>query len=135
MANKDEAEEARHHFAQLLATNALIELKKLSPKRTLSQNNYLHLLLGEFGMHFGYTIEEAKIIYKQLNSDIYSYEKKGRSFWKSSAELSTAEMSKSIDHFRDISASNGLELPLATDKEWLWRIEKEISGNKYLKEV
>lgn len=133
LANEKEHKEASIYFAQLVATDSIVEIKKVSPKRTLNQNSYLHLIIGAFGNHFGYTLDEAKLIYKELNSDIYGYEKKNRYFWRSSADLSKEEMAQSIDHFMKISAANGCELPLATDVDWLRRIENEIERNRYLR--
>ena len=134
MAVEQEHKEASIYFAKLVATNSIVEIKKISPKRSLNQNSYLHLLIGAFGNHFGYTIEEAKLIYKELNSDIYGYTKKKRYFWRSSADISKEEMAKSIDHFMQISAKAGCELPLATDVDWLRRVENDIEKNRwYLK--
>lgn len=132
LANEQEAKEASLYFAKLVATNSLAEIKKISPKRSLNQNSYLHLLLGAFGDFFGYTLEEAKIIYKEVNSSIYRYEKKGRIFWQSSADLSKDDMSKTIDHFRKVSGEAGCELPLATDTDWLRRISNDIEKNRYM---
>mgnify|MGYP000894825755 FL=1 len=83
-------------------------------------------------MHFGYTLEEAKLVYKQVNESTYYYEKKGRQFIRSSADLNTAEMTKTIDKFRQKSADAGFPLPSAEDREWLDRIDIEISRNSYL---
>lgn len=129
---KDERAAASFEFARLLVKKPIIELKVSRKARSLNQNNYLHLLLGAFGNHFGYTLEEAKLIYKQINSSTYQYEKKGRTFYRSSADLSAEEMSKSIDKFRMASAEHGCELPLATDEEWLRRIENEIEQSRHL---
>lgn len=121
------------YFAQLIATNAMVEVKKLSPRRTLNQNAYLHLIIGAFGNHFGYTISESKIIYKQINASIYRYKKKGRVFWKSSADLTKEQMADTIDKFIRVAAENKCELPLTTDTEWLIRIENDLEGNRYLR--
>lgn len=120
------------YFAQLVATNSVVDMKKISPRRSLNQNSYLHLIIGAFGSHFGYNLEEAKFIYKQINSSIYKYSKKGREFWKSSADLTKDEMAKTIDKFIKISAENGCDLPLATDVDGLRRLENYLEGNKYL---
>lgn len=132
LAIEAEHEAASIYFGQLVATNSVVEVKKVSPRRSLNQNSYLHLIIGAFGSHFGYTLGEAKIIYKQINKDIYRYVKKNREFWKSSADLSKEDMAKTIDRFIQVSAENGCELPLATDTEWLMRIENDLEGNKYL---
>lgn len=116
---------------KLQGNKCLVEVKKISPRRSLPQNAYLHLLIGAFGVHFGYTLEESKQIYKEINADIYKYEKKGRTFWRSSADLNKEEMARSIDAFMKKSAEAGYPLPLATDQGWLMEIENEIQRSKY----
>lgn len=131
-AIKEEKENAKKYFEKLVASESLVEIKKISRTRSLRQNSYLHLLLGAFGDHFGYTIEESKLIYKEVNKDIFYYKKKDRVFIRSSADLDSKEMTKSIDHFRDVSAEQGCELPLATDQDWLRSIENMIEQNSRL---
>lgn len=131
-AIKGEKENAKKYFEKLVDSESLVEIKKISRTRSLRQNSYLHLLLGAFGDHFGYTIEEAKLIYKEVNKDIYYYKKKDRVFIRSSADLDSKEMTKSIDHFRDVSAAQGCDLPLATDEDWLRSIENMIEQNSRL---
>ena len=130
LAIKSDAEEASLRLARLIAADAIVEIKKVSPNRSLNQNSYLHLLCGAFGSHFGYTLDEAKTIYKQVNKSLYLYQKKGRDFWRSSADLTKEEMAESIDRFMKTSAEAGCPLPPATDKDWLMRIENEISKNR-----
>lgn len=108
----------------------MADVRRVDPKRSLRQNNYLHLLLGAFGAHFGYTLAEAKLVYKELNKGVYAYQKKGRTFYRSSADLDTAEMTKTIDHFREVSERHGCPLPIATDDAWLRSIENMIEQNK-----
>jgi len=132
LAVKDDATNAHIYLARLMIKKPIIELKECRPQRSGNQNRYLYLLLGAFGMHFGYTLEEAKHIYKQINESTYFYEKKGRQFIRSSADLNTAEMTKTIDKFRQKSADAGFPLPSAEDREWLDRIDIEISRNSYL---
>lgn len=126
-----DSKKARDYLAELIQKQALAEVKKISPKRSLPQNNYLHLLIGAFGYHFGYTMEEAKMIYKEISRDIYAYEKKGRTFWRSSADLTKEEMAKTIDRFREASDAHGYPLPLATDQGWLREIENAIEQASY----
>jgi hypothetical protein len=130
-ADKEEKKQAFSYFMRLANKKQVVSVTKVSPNRTLSQNSYLHLIIGAFGAHFGYTLEEAKMIYKQINKEVYRYQKKGRVFYKSSADLSKEEMAKTIDRFMQASSDQGYALPLATDKEWLRQIENEIEGSKY----
>lgn len=131
LQNKPERSASFAYFMRLVNKEHFIEVRKISPGRSLAQNNYLHLIIGAFGQHFGYTMEEAKQIYKEVNSDIYRYEKKDRTFWRSSAELNKEDMAKTIDRFMQKSADAGYALPLATDQEWLIQVQNEIERSKY----
>lgn len=132
--NPVEAGQAFAYLAQISAEKKKVEIKVIKPRRSLNQNSYLHLLLGAFGSHFGYTLEEAKTIYKDLNSKIYYYDKEVRGkvhhFSRSSADLDVDEMTKSIDVLREWSDKAGYPLPTATDQEWLRQIENEIERHE-----
>jgi hypothetical protein len=129
--NKTECEEAFEYLTELVGKHAIAEVIKVSPKRTLSQNSYLHLIIAAFGNHFGYTAEEAKMVYKYLNAEVYRYKHKNLTFWRSSADLSKDEMTGTIDKFRQASANQGYDLPLALDQEWLMRLGNEVERANY----
>ncbi len=131
LESEAETTKAFEYLADLSGKHALVEVKKISPKRSLNQNSYLHLIISAFGAHFGYNLEEAKQIYKELSPDIYKYVKKGRTFWRSSAELNKEDMAKTIDAFMKASAEQGYPLPLATDQGWLREIDNAIEQSKY----
>lgn len=132
LAIKAEKSKAFGYFMTLANKKSLVEVKKLSPKRSLNQNNYLHLLLAAFGQHFGYTLEEAKTVYKRdVNPDVYVYDKNGSKFLRSSADLTKEEMAKTVDRFMEYSKEHGYALPLATDQEWLRQISNEVEGARY----
>lgn len=132
LANKPELDQAFEYITKLTGQEAIVNITKVNPKRTLNQNNYLHLLLGAFGDHFGYTLEEAKEIFKDISKDIFYYEKKGRTFKRSSADLDTKELTIAIDRFMAKSAEAGCPLPIATNEEWLRSIENTMEGSMYL---
>ena len=132
LKNTIDIERAKRRFAQLLKEEAKIELLKRQ-KRSVSQNSYLHLLIGYFAMETGYTLIEAKQIYKNVSPEIFEYENKGVNFIRSSADLSTSEMSKSIDKFRDNASSiAGIYLPEANENHFLDEIERELQRNRYV---
>lgn len=139
MADPVQNRAARNRLYYLASKRRTVEIKEVRHKRSLSQNSYLHLIIGAFGLHFGYTLEEAKLIYKQVNRDLYFYTKgskgiiKTTTFMRSSADLNKEEMAKSIDKFMQASAEAGYPLPLATDQEWLMSIENEMErSSRYL---
>jgi len=134
LADPIELKSARNRISYLARKKRRASVKEIIRRRTLPQNNYLHLILSAFGAHFGYTLEEAKQVYKEINKDIYWYPKTNRgktlTFVRSSAELNKEEMAKTIDRFILKSAEAGYELPLATDQEWLLQIENEIERSR-----
>jgi hypothetical protein len=131
MADSVQNKAARNRLYYLASKKRVVEIKEIRPKRTLAQNSYLHLIVAYFGVHFGYSLEEAKQLYKELNRDIYFYKKKKRTFIRSSADLNKEEMARSIDNFMLKSAEAGCPLPLATDQDWLLEIENEIERSRY----
>ena len=130
-----EKREAMSYAMKLINGKKIVEIKRVSPNRSLRQNSYLHLLLSDFGEHFGYNLEEAKQIYKEMSKGIYAYEKTTngvtRTFWRSSADLTVEEMTKTIERLREVSAAADYPLPPATDQEWLRSIENRIEQSNY----
>lgn len=130
LSKPEQAKEAQEYLDKALSKSRRVEIKLIAPRRSLAQNAYLHLLLGAFGSHFGYTIEEAKTIYKEISKDIYFYGKKGRTFMRSSADLTKEELAVTVDRFMKKSAEAGYELPLATDQEWLMQLDNQIEKTR-----
>lgn len=129
-ANKVEADAAREYLERLITDKRTVEIKRVSKRRSLKQNNYLYLLLGEFASELGYTVNEAKTLYKMENLDIYSYTKNDKVFLRSSADLTTDEMTKTVDRFRTYAGELGIDLPLPTDEAWLQSLENKIEQNR-----
>lgn len=134
LASQDEANQAFTYLTDLVGKGAIAEVKRISPRRSLSQNNYLHVILSYWGTETGYTLAEAKTLYKRdVNPDIYVYDKNGVKFLKSSADLTKDEMTHSIDRFREWSAENGIRIPGADEEEFLRWIENQVeSQGNYL---
>jgi hypothetical protein len=122
----------------LLEKKSRVELKNKT-KRSLSQNNYLHLILSLFAMEYGESLEYVKqtMFKKWVNPEIFKTEyinrKTGevREDWKSSRDITTSEMATSIDRFRDWSSKEaGIYLPEANEHEFLKQVEKDIHRYK-----
>ena len=47
---------------KLVNEKAKVELKKVSVKRSISLNSYLHVVITLFAIEYGYTLEEAKTL-------------------------------------------------------------------------
>lgn len=118
LSDRDECERLTFRLRRLAEKGAVVEVREVRPTRTLSQNSYLHLLLQIFASEYGCSPEEAKVdYYKRLcNKDLYEVvvrNRHGKSIrtLRSSAELTTEQMSLSIDRFRSWAAKGGIELP------------------------
>lgn len=134
-----EKEQFIERVYSLSKKGSMVELVEKKPKRTIPQNSYLHLLLGLFAMTIGETLEYVKTEYfKRLcNDDIFLTskwdERSGRyvEILRSSRDISTAEMTTAIDRFKRWALVDcSIVLPDASDREWLWSIEKELNNTK-----
>ena len=116
----------------------IVELtKKLS--KTRPQNNYLHLILGKFGLETGYTLDEVKYRFfkKEVNPLIFIRTKKNPrgvdiTYVRSTSELNKEEMSEAIDRFLNWSSANGILLPRADEYKLLQYIEWELKQQRYV---
>lgn len=137
LQNEYDIPKFKAYVNKLFQERAVVEVKKKLPNRTLAQNSYLHLLLGFFGSQYGCSLEEAKIdFYKRTcNRDLFerkTVNKMGKevTYLRSSAELTTGEMTLSIDRFRNWSASvAGIYLPAANEQQMLVYAQQEIERN------
>jgi len=124
--------------AMLLERRKVVECSEVKPKRTNAQNRYLHLILGEFAMQTGNTLDYVKREYfKRLcNPDIFISQKSDKyagsvEVLQSSADLSSAALSTAIDRFRNwSSAEAGIYLPEANEQEYLAFIEREMQYHR-----
>lgn len=123
----------------LLDRRAVVELSERKPRRTTPQNAYLHLLLGEFAMQTGNTLEWTKAEYfkRHCNAELFVIRKRDElthrevEVLRSSRDLDTGEMTTAIDRFKHWAAAEcGIDLPDAEDREWLGYIEREKQYNR-----
>ena len=138
--NEIDCKKAIEKLKYFISKGQKFELKAKYPKRSIAQNNYLHLILTAFSIETGYTVEEVKqdIFKKIVNPDIfYVGEASGPiqevviERWKSSASLNTQEMTLAIDRFRNFASIElGIYLPEPNDLALLEQLEEEISKHK-----
>lgn len=133
--NELDIHRARSRLEYLIEKGKTFEIIEKKPKRSLSQNNYLHLILSFFALEYGETLEYVKqeIFKKQVNREIFKTEyinpKTGevREAWRSTGSLDTKEMTLAIDRFRNFSSKEaGIYLPAPEDMVYLNEIEREI---------
>lgn len=136
LANSLEKEQAITRFNYLLENKKKIELKVKNPKRSISQNSYLHLILSAFGLEFGYTLEEVKqeIFKKEVNPEIFYDGEAGKlkkiERFRSSSDLDSKEMTIAIERFLNYSAKHGYRLPEPKDLIWIEELEKQVNNAK-----
>ena len=124
-----EIKAARSRFEFLIEKGKKIKLVEHRKKRTYKQNRYLHLLLGWFAVETGFTLGEAKQIYKLQSKDIYFYAKKDEVFIRSSADLNTKDLAITIERFRNYSNTvAGIYLPEANEVDFLNHIEENLEN-------
>lgn len=136
--NPFEHDRFKEYVNQLYKQRAIVEVKKKHPNRTLAQNSYLHLLLGYFGSEYGCSLDEVKVdFYKRTcNRDLFERKKVNKKgvevpYLRSSAELTTGEMTLSIDRFRNWSAAQaGIYLPSSTERDFLIYAQQEMEKSK-----
>lgn len=117
----------------------VVELSEHKPRRTSPQNRYLHVILGEFAMQTGNTMDYVKVEYfKRLcNRELFvrtKYDdlaKKEVEILRSSKDLDTGEMTTAIERFRNWAAAEaGIELPEPQDQKWIAYIEREMQHQR-----
>lgn len=120
--------------AQKLAEGGkTVEMTEKKPLRTLKQNSYLWLILSYWATQTGYTKDEAETIYKDVNKDIYCETKEisGRevTYIRHTYELDTAEMTSTIEKFRNWSVMNDafpVYLPAPDETSLIQYMEMEV---------
>ena len=134
-SNEQQGQKFKERANFLYEKGAKIEILEKSSKRTYSQNNYLHLIIGWFALEYGETIDYIKqeFFKKIVNENLFKYEfinyKTGevREGWKSTAKLTKTELTEAIERFRNYSEKNmNLYLPEPKDIAHLDKISNEM---------
>lgn len=123
---------------KLAESGVIVDLTEKKPRRSLPQNKYLHVILAYFGTQTGNTLEWVKQQYykKLVNPDLFIREKEDKylgriKVLRSSADLDTAEMSLSIERFRNWAAQEaGIYIPSADEAILIQQMEIEIERSK-----
>lgn len=123
---------------KLAESGKIVELTEKKPRRSLPQNKYLHVILAYFGTQTGNTLEWVKQQYykKLVNPDLFIREKEDKflgriKVLRSSADIDTAEMTESIERFRNWSAQEaGIYIPSADEAILIQQMEIEIERSK-----
>ncbi len=106
--NPADIKKGQVYLDKLILDQSKAEIVKISPKRTNSQNRYVHALFQLWSAHNGYTLEEGKAAIKiELG---YVYVKNGITFLTQTSKMDTKVLSVLVDRFRNLSASQGFYL-------------------------
>ncbi len=138
LGNPLDAQNFKLRCNSLYKKGCIVELKERKPQRTQSQNRYLHTCLGYFGALTGNTLEYVKQEYYKIlcNPDTFIREVddkyRGRiKILRSSADLDTAELSLTLDRFRDWAAQEaGIYIPSPDEHRLVQLMEMEVERNR-----
>lgn len=137
-SNELHAAQARARLEKLIRDRKVFDLTEKKPQRSLNQNAYLHVLISYFACQTGNTEKWVKREYykKLVNPSLFIREREDRflgkvKYLRSSADLTTEEMTLSIDRFRNWSAeSAGIYLPSPDEDRLISLMKMEIERNK-----
>ena len=103
-------------------------------KRSLKQNNYMHLCCGLFAMENGLSLEYVKLHYFKIhcNPDIFVSKHNDMLVGevtevRSSKDITKEEMTLAMERFSKWGADEGVLLPDPTDGKALQKIESDIN--------
>lgn len=137
--NPLQAENFKKRCNRLYKKRCIVELTERKPRRSDSQNRYLHAALGYFGLQFGYRTEQVKQWYfKELcNPGLFCIEitdkvtGEKRQTLRSSSELTTEEMTTAIERFRNWAADEaGIYIPSPDEHRMVELMEIEVQRGK-----
>lgn len=134
LKNGLELQKFRDRCVELQNRGSMVEMTEKKP-RSIQAGKYLHLMLSHFALMYGYTLDEAKThFYKVVvNSDIFVRERTDKftgevyKFVRSTADLSSGEMSQSIEAFRQYwLEEGGYRFPSSDEYIALLHIQHDI---------
>lgn len=136
LADNLDKQKAIAKFKKLLDDKKRVEIKELKPRRTLSQNAYLHVCIQLYALEIGLRTEEAKIQLKRI-CPFMRYEmhdKKGGShvFLKQTSIMDSKEIGEFIEWIRTHAVQElGAYIPTAEEyRERRESIDRTIDQNK-----
>ena len=130
LSNTVDIKKGQLYFTKLVEGKSKIELKKITAKRTISLNSYLHVCVTIYAIHFGYSLYESKIFLKR-KCDFMVYEKNGVKYLKQTSKLDNSDCSKFVEFIRNFSAQNGCYVPSPEEyKSNKFEIDREINNQK-----
>lgn len=136
LKNQSEVDSAAEYLATLAGREAVVDIKRVSYKRSLQANRFYHVMLSYFGTQVGCTIEESKQIIRIQQPDLYQVKWKqigeiSVMISRSSADFTSKEMADSIDRFRQWSREvANIDIPAPDDAELLKFMDDVIAQHE-----
>lgn len=139
LSNQSDRDRLMEHVRQAVEKReGIVEFTTKKRQRSLPQNRYLHVILSYFASQYGESMEYVKekffkevcnreLFYQLVNDRILGYTERVRS----TADLTTEEMSLAIERFRDFCAMNtGIYIPSSDEHRLLELAEIEVERHK-----
>ncbi|MDE6651392.1 MAG: hypothetical protein K2K08_03185 [Paramuribaculum sp.] len=138
LSNPLDAENFKLRCNALYKKGCIVELTEKKPQRTTQQNRYLHAALGYFGALTGNTLDYVKRQYfkAHCNPELFIVTKddpllRTVRILRSSAELTTEEMTLAIERFRNWAAQEAeIYIPSPEEHRLVQMMEIEASRAK-----
>lgn len=139
LSNELQALNFKKRCNALYEKKGIVELTEKKPRRTMSQNAYLHAALSYFGLQTGYSLAEVKRWYfkETCNPELFIREKEDtlnaetRKVLRSSNDLTTEEMTLAIERFRNwASQKAGVYIPSPEEHRLIEQMEIEVQRGK-----
>lgn len=139
LSNQSDRERLMEHVRKAVEKReGIVEFTAKKRQRSLPQNRYLHVILSYFASQYGESMEYVKekffkevcnreLFYELVNDRILGYTERVRS----TADLTTEEMSLAIERFRDFCAMNAvIYIPSSDEHRLLELAEIEVERHK-----
>jgi hypothetical protein len=139
LSNQSDRERLMEHVRQAVEKReGIVEFTTKKRQRSLPQNRYLHVILSYFASQYGESMEYVKekffkevcnrdLFFQLVNDRILGYTERVRS----TADLTTEEMSLAIERFRDFCAMQaGIYIPSPDEHRLLELAEIEVERHK-----
>ena len=141
LSNPLHREQFKARCNRLYTKGCVVDLTEKKPLRSIAQNKYLHVILSYFGAETGNSLDYVKRYYfkSHCNPELFITEKEDPLLgnvktMRSSADLTTDEMTLAIERFRNWSAQEaGIYLASPEEHDLLQLMEIETSrARQYL---
>lgn len=136
LSNPFQLEDYKQYVNKLYSEGAIVEVKKINPKRTLKQNAYLHTILAYFASQYGCSEQEAKSDYfkRMVNPKLFVKKRTNKygieiETLRSTSDLDKEEMRVAIERFRNWAAQF-MYIPSADEHNALVYARQQIENNK-----